>query len=390
MIESITHQVSTLLMTAWDRLSLAVKWLRCVSSQLYKFEFKYGHLRIVSPKDNMISLIIPTYNRAALLERALKSAMNLDYPPTRYEIVIVDNGSTDATPAVVQNVRDNSAEHDVGYVREERLGLHNARHAGVWAAKGDILIFTDDDATFAPGWLRAYAAAFDAHPKMVAAGGPVRASWEVPPPKWLVEFIGEAKTFGILSLMEPYDDFRLNPDGIFFGVNMAIRAHVLLEVGGFNPEAFGDVWLGDGETGLNYKLWNHKMLIGYVPEALVYHHIPRERMTVQYLRFRMANQGVCDLYSDFHRTLPNTRTMLRRVSGLILKNYRSWVAAMLVKNCTDVQSLTVQLESARTQAQLKYMLKVALNKRFQSFVSKKDWINDLRPMEKRPETHHHK
>src|SRR6266545_3828623 len=315
----------------------------------------------------MISLIIPTYNRAALLERALESAVNLDYPPTRYEIVIVDNGSTDATPAVVQNVRDNSAEHNVGYVREERLGLHNARHAGVWAAKGDILIFTDDDATFAPGWLRAYAAAFDTHPEMVAAGGPVRASWEAPPPKWLVEFMGEGKTFGILSLMEPYDDFRLNSDGEFFG----------------------DVWLGDGETGLNRKLWNHKMLIGYVPEALVYHHIPPERMTVQYLRLRMANQGVCDLYSDFHRMLPNTRSMLRRVSELILRNCRSWVAGMLVKNRTDVQSLDIQLESARTQAQLKYMLKVTLNKKFQNFVLKKDWLNDLRPMEKRSDTPQH-
>ncbi len=224
---------------------------------------------------------------------------------------------------------------------------------------------------------------------MVAAGGPVRASWEAPPPKWLVEFMGEGKTFGIFSLMEPYNEFRLNPDGIFFGVNMAIRANVLLEMGGFNPEAFGDVWLGDGETGLVYKLWKHKMLIGYVPEALVYHHIPPERMTVQYLRLRMANQGVCDLYSDFHRMLPNTRSMLRRVSELILRNCRSWVAGMLVKNRTDVQSLDIQLESARTQAQLKYMLKVTLNKKFQNFVLKKDWLNDLRPMEKRSDTPQH-
>jgi len=338
----------------------------------------------------MISLIIPTYNRAGVLKRALDSAMKVDYSPADYEIIVVDNGSTDATPAVVQDVRDNSAEHNVIYIREERLGLHNARHAGVWAAKGDILIFTDDDATFAPVWLRAYAEAFNAHPEMVAAGGPVRASWQAPPPKWLVEFMGDAKTFGIFSLMEPYNDFRLNPDGIFFGVNMAIRANVLLEMGGFNPEAFGGVWLGDGETGLVYKLWKHKMLIGYVPEALVYHHIPPERMTVQYLRLRMANQGVCDLYSDFHHILPNTRSMLRRVSGLILRNYRSWVAGMLVKNRTDVQSLDIQLESARTQAQLKYMLKVTLNKKFQSFVLKKDWLNEPRSTEKPSDTYQHR
>jgi glucosyl-dolichyl phosphate glucuronosyltransferase len=332
----------------------------------------------------VISLVIPTYNRAHVLKRALHSAVNLDYPSDRYEIIVVDNGSTDATPAAVKDAQDRKPKHRINYIREERLGLHNARHAGVWAAKGNILVFTDDDATFAPGWLRAYAAAFDAHPEMVAAGGPVRASWEAPPPKWLVEFIGDAKTFGILSLMEPYDDFCLNSDGEFFGVNMAIRANVLLEMGGFNPEAFGDVWLGDGEAGLMYKLWNHKMLIGYVPDALVYHHIPPERMTVQYLCLRMANQGVCDLYSDFHRTLPNTRSMLRRVGGLIWRNYRSWLAAMLVKNRTDVQSLNVQLESARTQAQLNYVLKVALNKNFRHFVLKKDWINDLRPREKRP------
>jgi glycosyltransferase involved in cell wall biosynthesis len=335
----------------------------------------------------MISLIIPTFNRAVLLKRALDSALNVDYSPADYEIIVVDNGCSDATQAVVQDAQDSHPPHKINYIREERLGLHNARHAGVWAAKGDILIFTDDDATFAPDWLRAYAAAFDAHPEMVAAGGPVRASWDAPPPNWLVEFMGEGKTFGILSLREPYDHFRLNSDGEFFGVNMAIRADVLFELGGFNPEAFGDIWLGDGETGLNYKLWKHKLLIGYVPEALVYHHIPRERMTIEYLRLRMANQGVCDLYSDFHRALPNPRSILRRAGGLILRNYRSWLAAMLVKNRTDVQSLNVQLESARTQAQLKYMLKVALNKRFQTFVSKKDWLNDVRPMEKRSEVH---
>ena len=57
---------------------------------------------------------------------------------------------------------------------------------------------------------------------MVAAGGPVLPSWEAPPPKWLLEFMGDAKTFGILSLMEPYDSFRVAHDGVFFGVNMAI------------------------------------------------------------------------------------------------------------------------------------------------------------------------
>ncbi len=327
----------------------------------------------------MISLIIPTYNRAGVLKRALNSAMSLAFQP--YEIVVVDNGSTDTTPAVVKDLQETSARRTLKYVREERIGLHNARHAGVWASEGKLLVFTDDDATFAPGWLRAYADAFDAHPEMVAAGGPVRPVWEAPPPKWLLQFMDDAKTFGILSLMEPHDSFRLDPIGMIFGVNMAIRRDVLLELGGFNPDSFGDAWLGDGETGLVYKIWEHKMMIGYVPEALVYHHIPPERMTVEYLRRRAANQGVCDLYSEFHRKLPSVLSIFKRSALLALRHARSWMVGCLVKDRADIDALNIQLEAARSQAQLKYMLKVALEKKFQSFVVKTDWLNDVRPAE---------
>lgn len=338
----------------------------------------------MSSESITISLIIPTYNRAALLKGALESAVNLDYPPDRYEIIVVDNGSTDGTSTMVKHARDKNPGFRLGYIREERLGLHNARHAGVWAAKGNILLFTDDDATFHPRWLRAYAEAFESYPEMAAAGGPVRASWDVPPPPWLIEFIGDAKTFGMLSLMEPYNDFRLNTDGMFYGVNMAIRTNVLLETGGFNPEAFGGLWLGDGETGLIHKLWNRRLLIGYVPDALVYHHVPPERMTVQYFRARMRNQGACDLYSSFHRTLPNVPSILGRACRLLIRNVGLWIAAAAVKDRTDVHSLNIQLEAACTQAQLTYMLKIALDKKLQSFVAKKDWLNDLRPMRDSP------
>jgi hypothetical protein len=103
---------------------------------------------------------------------------------------------------------------------------------------------------------------------MMAAGGPVRPLWETDPPQWLLDYISESKIFGILSIMEPYTDFRLDPNGFFFGVNMAIRREVLFELGGFNPESFGDIWLGDGETGLNRKLQKRGLLIGYVPDAI--------------------------------------------------------------------------------------------------------------------------
>jgi glucosyl-dolichyl phosphate glucuronosyltransferase len=327
-----------------------------------------------------VSLIIPTYNRAVSLKRALQSAVNLDYPPERYEILVVDNGCTDATPEVVQEAQQNKPGYILNYVREDRLGLHNARHAGVWAAQGNILLFTDDDATFASGWLRAYMDAFEKHPEMAAAGGPVRPCWEVPPPEWLLEFMGDGQTFGLLSLMEPHREFRLDPGGMFFGVNMAIRASILKEVGGFNPEAFGELWLGDGESGLIYKLWNGKRLIGYVPEALVYHHIPPDRATPQYLRRRIANQGACDLYSEIQRTRPNYISLLKRAGALFFRAGQAWIAALRVRDHNDVHSLKLQLEADRTRAQLKYALKLAVSSNLRGFVLKTDWLNDLCPL----------
>src|SRR5262245_24195708 len=136
-----------------------------------------------------VSVIIPTLNRATSLGRALDSAEVLDYPADRYEVIVVDNGSTDGTAAVAAGAKARSTGRTLRYVREEALGLHNARHTGARTAAGSILVFTDDDATFDRKWICAYADAFEAHPRMVAAGGPVRPSWEVPPPDWLLHFL---------------------------------------------------------------------------------------------------------------------------------------------------------------------------------------------------------
>jgi len=84
---------------------------------------------------------------------------------------------------------------------------------------------------------------------MAAAGGPIHIVWESPPPKWLIEYIGQVKIFPILGLLDVYDEFRLDPKGFFFGGNMAIRREVLFQVGGFNPDLIGDIYFGDGEAG---------------------------------------------------------------------------------------------------------------------------------------------
>ncbi len=323
-----------------------------------------------------LSIIIPTHNRAALMARAVRSAFALNYPSDRYEIIVVDNASTDNTPEMLKILRNEAREKLLlNTVRENSLGLQNARHTGARAAKGALLLFTDDDATFDCGWAKAYAEAFARHADMMASGGPVRPIWEADPPQWLLEYIAESKIFNILSIMEPYTDFRVNPNGFFFGVNMAIRRNVLFELGGFNPESFGDIWLGDGETGLNRKLWKRGFLIGYVPGAVVYHHIPPQRMTVDYFRHRMANEGACEVYANCHDGIPSWPRLLKRIASLTIRNFDCWIKAILLRNRNDRRALDVQTKSAMTQSQVKYLVHLLHDKNLRHLVLKQDWLS---------------
>lgn len=320
-----------------------------------------------------ISVLIPTYNRPKTLLQALYSVQKQTL--SDIEILVVDNAADPEVDRIITEF-NLGARVRVSCVRELRLGLHHARHAGVRRANSQLLVFTDDDATFDPGWLKAYSEAFAEHPEMVAAGGPVRPIWEIPPPRWLLQFIGDANTFGILSIMEPYKEFRLDSKKFFFGVNMAIRRDVLFEVGGFNPESFGDIWLGDGESGLNRKLCDRGMLIGYVPQAVVYHHIPPQRMTVDYFYRRIANEGACDMYARFHQGIPCRFRLIKHAAFIIAKHTKIWAESLLLRGNTDVRSLQIQLHAARTLSYLKYTLRLILDKDFHELVLKKNWLND--------------
>jgi glycosyltransferase involved in cell wall biosynthesis len=320
-----------------------------------------------------ITLVVPTYRRPEVL-RCLDSIQQQTLGA--FEVLLVDNAADPAVEAIVA-AYNQSARVPVRYVAEPNLGLHNARHAAVRVATGDVLVFTDDDATFDPDWLAAFAARFAEHPEMAAAGGPVRPVWETPPPRWLVDFMAEyPEMFPVLSLMEPYHDFRLGADGWFFGVNMAIRRSVLVELGGFNPDSFGSLWLGDGETGLNRRLWEVGALIGYVPEALVYHHVPPERMSPRYFRRRQANDGACDVYALYHRAgVPGAGGLLREGARIVAGAARDWLAAPLLWDRTDPRSLRVQMRAVRSFSQLQYVLRLLVDARLRALVTRQNWLS---------------
>ena len=319
-----------------------------------------------------ISLVVPTYRRPRMVAGCLESVQHQTL--SEFELLLVDNSPDGELRARIDEIND-GARVPARYVSEPRLGLHNARHAGAHAASGDVLVFTDDDAVFDSGWLAAYACCFDAHPEMVAAGGPVRPEWEAPPPQWLCALIqADSRMFPAFSLLDLSADFQLAHDGIFFGVNMAIRREALFASGGFNPEIFGERWLGDGETGLNRKLWARGGLIGYVPDAVVHHHVTPERMTLGYLRQRQANDGACDMYARFHQQMPTWPGLLRAAAAVVADSARDWAAEPFFRGRTDPRALRVQLRAARGWARLEYVARLMLNPRLRAMVTQQSWL----------------
>jgi glycosyltransferase involved in cell wall biosynthesis len=319
-----------------------------------------------------LSLIVPSYHRSDLLVRCLESTQQQTL--STFELVVVDNSPDGELRALVESF-NHTARVPARYVPEPVLGLHNARHAGTRAASGEVLVFTDDDASFDPGWLAAFARSFDAHPEMAAAGGPSLPTWERPPPKWLTALIAQDPSmFPVLSLIDLGPDFTLKDDGLFFGVNMAIRRALLFELGGFNPDTFGDQWLGDGETGLNRKLWARGMLVGYVPNAVVYHHVPPGRMTVAYMRRRQANDGACDMYARFHEHMPSVPGLLAEAGGVVVESARDLAAEPLFRRRTDLRALRVQMRAARAWSRLRYTARLIVSPHLRELVTRRDWL----------------
>lgn len=319
-----------------------------------------------------ISVIIPTYNRPKSLHQALQSLMQQWLADL--EILVVDNAADPKIERLVEEFNqafiedDGSCSNDskrneasnqkarrkARYIPEPRLGLHNARHAGVRAAKGDIMVFTDDDATFNPRWLDAYVAAFAEHPEMIAAGGPVRAVWEKPPPRWLLEYMDGSKSFPIFSLRELYQEFRIGKGDVFFGVNMAIRRSVF-EKTGFHPELVGTRTIGDGESGLGNDIIRQGGLIGYVPQAVVYHHISSSRMSVPYIRRWAWHLGGAEMYGRWRHRRRGLLAIAKEAMRVIGDYWRNWLRAYLVRQRRDREAIDLQFQASLGWSKLVYL-----------------------------------
>lgn len=240
-----------------------------------------------------ISIIILTLNRASYLKTALNSALNQSFSENKYEIIVIDNGSTDNTKQLVEDLNH---QHDnrIRYFYDIRPGLHIGRHLGAKYARGDILLYGDDDIIASTEWVKEIYKCYSKK-KVGAAGGKIIPKYEIEPPKWLKIFHS-----GYLSLLDLGDEYlEINTNEIY-GCNLSIRRSILFELGGFHPDAMPQgliKYRGDGETALMDKVVKAGYKTIYNPKAYVYHVIPSSRLTINYFKKRAFNQGISDSFS---------------------------------------------------------------------------------------------
>lgn len=229
-----------------------------------------------------ITVAICTWNRASMLRQTLEQFTRIRPPASEWELIVVNNNSSDNTPAVVDAF---AGRLPIRSFVEKEQGLSAARNAAVANATGDYLFWTDDDVLVGDDWLVDYEAAIRRWPDVAIFGGPIEPWFDGTPPDWLVQSWKHIEAaFGTRDLGDYeglIDEGVHCPFGANFVVRMAEQRRHLYDVR-LGRKAGGGA-LGE-ETAVISAVLNEPQGRGqWVKTARVRHWVPRSRQTIRYI-----------------------------------------------------------------------------------------------------------
>ncbi len=237
-----------------------------------------------------ISVIICTHNRCGVLPNALESILNQETRGVRYEVIVVDNNSTDQTRQIVESFIARG-QGNMRYVFEGKEGLSNARNTGIAQALAPLIAFFDDDERVAADWVATIKQSLDEHAEVDFVGGKILPRWERAPPAWLASQLHWAPVALTDYGDTPFYSNTENPVCLIGG-NLGIRRAAFDLIGLFDPELQrmkGNIGSEDHE--LLLRLWRAGRQGMYVPNLVVEADVPIERMEKAYHRMWHTGHG---------------------------------------------------------------------------------------------------
>ena len=259
-----------------------------------------------------LSVCVCTYNRAESLRAMLESIKEQRGAPP-FELIVVDNNSTDHTREVVQGF----STLPVRYARETRQGLSHARNCALREFRGDYLLFLDDDVRLAPECCSAYRNAIAAFPQADCFGGRILPDWKGTPPAWVGERLplldGLLVWLDLGEATRPFAEDEAGP----FGASFALSRRLIASVGEFHAE-LGCKGEGRGR-GEETEWFGRAMQLGaqriYVGDALCYHRVDPARLSLA----RLFEYGVESGIAHRHIAGEDRDGSLFRLLGFALR-----------------------------------------------------------------------
>lgn len=240
-------------------------------------------------KDNTIyiSIIICSFNRADYIIDAVESMRNQTLPAGEFEVLVVDNNSTDNTGDLVRKYIKKNPEFQLHYLEEKEQGASFARNTGARKAKGTLLCFMDDDACAEPSYLEVIKKFFLQHPGATALGGRIIPRYIPTEPKWMSHYV--SSMVGNFNYSKQVKEFKKGRYPL--ESNMVVRKEDFLLIGGFNtmlPGVKGTLRIGGEGKEFFLRLQATGKKIYYHPDAVVHHVVEVKKLTPAYL-YRVAS-----------------------------------------------------------------------------------------------------
>jgi glucosyl-dolichyl phosphate glucuronosyltransferase len=270
----------------------------------------------------IISVVICTYNRADLLSGALKSICQQTLAPDKYEILVVDNASTDHTAEIVLKCQQEYPEHKLRRICESRQGLGYARNTAIKEAKGNYIAYLDDDARAKSDWLESASRHLGANNPLHCLGGVILPFYTTGKPSWFQDKY-ESRLWG------DKERWLSNRESLS-GSNMIWSKDIIQSIGGFG-EAVGVKGknISVGEETLAFRhLWQAEQapVVIYDPTLVVYHWVPPNKMKVSYYIKRALITGQATFQIDRKPGLGwRMRTLLRSGGAATLYTLKAMV-----------------------------------------------------------------